>query len=117
MQLLSPFSHFTSPPLNSHQTVREMVSDSASVGHSSKAVMDSVVVNNASRDLAPLARTDARVFLLYSTHEEAKHILQEVRERERERERERVVSLRYTSSTSTRSTRRGGEEDAGKSRE
>ena len=58
-----------------------MVSDSASVGHSSKAVMDSVVVNNASRDLAPLARTDARVFLLYSTHEEAKHILQEVRER------------------------------------
>ena len=56
-----------------------MVSDSASVGHSSKAVMDSVVVNNASRDLAPLARTDARVFLLYSTHEEAKHILQEVR--------------------------------------
>ena len=60
------------------QTVREMVSDSASAGHSSKAVMDSVVVTNASQDLAPLARTDARVFLLYSTHEEAKHILQEV---------------------------------------
>ena len=57
-----------------HQTVREMV-----VGHSSKAVMDSVVVNNASEDLAPLARTDARVFLLYSTHEEAKHILRKVR--------------------------------------
>ena len=56
-----------------------MVSDSASAGHSSKAVMDSVVVTNASQDLAPLARTDARVFLLYSTHEEAKHILQEVR--------------------------------------
>ena len=51
-----------------------MVSDSASAGHSSKAVMDSVVVTNASQDLAPLARTDARVFLLYSTHEEAKHM-------------------------------------------
>ena len=48
------------------------------MGHTAKAVMDSVVVNNASEDLAPLARTDARVFLLYSTREEAKHIMREV---------------------------------------
>ncbi len=45
---------------------------------SKKTVLDSVVVRDASVDLSPLTRSDARVFMLYATHEEAKEILKTV---------------------------------------
>ena len=40
-----------------------------------KHIVDVVVVKNPQTDLAPLARTESRVFLLYCTRKEAKDIL------------------------------------------
>ena len=40
-----------------------------------KSIIDAVVVKDPEVDLAPLARTESRVFLLYSTRKEAVNIM------------------------------------------
>jgi hypothetical protein len=61
-------------------------------------VMDSVVVKNPATDLGPVARTEARVFLLYATHEEARLILKEVMKRKNKKQkaaRNLLINLRW----------------------
>ena len=60
------------------QVVRELTS----VAHDDakkKTIVDSISVrnDNVTRDMAPLARTESRVFLLYGTRQEAIEIMKE----------------------------------------
>ena len=56
------------------QVLREMVSNIPENQHK-KVIIDTLVVTNASIDLNVVSRSEARVFLLYSTHEEAIEIM------------------------------------------
>ena len=57
------------------QVVRELISRGTPEGTKQKTILDTVVVHDPKADLAPVVRTEARVFLLYSTKKEAADIL------------------------------------------
>lgn len=58
------------------QVLRDLISDSRE-GMEKKTIVDTVVVKHAPVDIGMVARTEARVFLLYSTRKEAVRIFSE----------------------------------------
>ena len=63
------------------QVIRELMALSDTHTHDAKkkTIVDHIVVNDASEDLAPLLRTESRVFLLYGTRKEAIEIMGEAK--------------------------------------
>ena len=62
--LLDFWPAFVSYPSNPIQVIRELISNLPDGMHP-KHVIDSIVVNDPKADLQPVARTEARVFILY----------------------------------------------------
>ena len=62
------------------QVLRELISSGTQEGGKRKTILDSTVVRDPSVDLALLARTESRVFLLYSTKKEAIRIMKKASE-------------------------------------
>ena len=56
--------------------MRELISETPE-GTERKTILDTVVVHDPATDLTPVVRTEARVFLLYSTKKEAEGIMNE----------------------------------------
>ena len=59
--------------MNSFQVFRELISHTPE-GVDKKKIVESVTVEDPLKNLGPLVRTEARVFLLYSTEKEAQEI-------------------------------------------
>ena len=60
-------------PMTAFQVFRELISHTPE-GVDKKKIVESVTVEDPHKDLGPLVRTEARVFLLYSTEKEAQEI-------------------------------------------
>ena len=61
------------------QVIRDLISEIPDGYEGTKTIIDYVVVKDASTDLAQLARTESRVFLLYCTRKEAISIMSEAK--------------------------------------
>ena len=61
------------------QVIRDLISEIPDGSEGTKTIIDYVVVKDASTDLAQLARTESRVFLLYCTRKEAISIMSEAK--------------------------------------
>ena len=59
------------------QVIRDLISEIPDGYEAQKTIIDFVVVKDPATDLAPLARTESRVFLLYCTRKEAISIMSE----------------------------------------
>ena len=59
------------------QVLRDLISEIPDGSQQKKSVIDCVVIKDPKTDLAPLARTESRVFLLYCTRKEAIAIMAE----------------------------------------
>ena len=57
--------------------MRELVATISTEGSKKKTILDALVVHDPSKDVQSLARSEARVFLLYSTKKEGIQIIQQ----------------------------------------